>query len=76
MRTIVELPESLVNGLAEVCEKDSISRAEAIRRAVDNYLKVYQPAKSDDDSAFGVWKSRGVDALQYEDEIRSEWRSD
>ncbi len=34
MRTIVDLPDEQVEALAELCEREKISRAEAIRRAV------------------------------------------
>jgi metal-responsive CopG/Arc/MetJ family transcriptional regulator len=38
MRTIVDLPDDQVRGLAALCESHGISRAEAVRRAVARLL--------------------------------------
>ena len=38
MRTIIDLKDEQVEKLAEICERDDISRAEAIRQAVNLYL--------------------------------------
>ena len=38
MRTIIDLPEEQVRGLAALCEAQGISRAEAVRRAVARLL--------------------------------------
>ncbi len=70
MRTIIDLPESQVVALREFCERQKISRAEAIRRAVDGFLQ--SSAKANRDEAFGVWKSRG-DSRKEVDALRGEW---
>jgi len=67
MRTIAEIPEQDIQGLDALCGREHISRAEAIRRAVVDYLKVHQ---SDVDAAFGLWQGRNRDGLAYQDDIR------
>jgi hypothetical protein len=70
MRTIIELPEKALKALAAICEKEKISRAEAIRRAVEAYTSRRQPAT---DEAFGIWRARDVDGLEYQEALRTEW---
>ena len=39
MRTIIDLPEEQMRKLAILCRKEKISRAEAVRRAVEQLLR-------------------------------------
>ena len=71
MRTIIEIPQQQLERMKPVLEQEGISRAELIRRAVNDYLKCYsQPAE---DSAFGLWAERKQDGLAYQEKLRSEW---
>lgn len=71
MRTIVELPEEQIRALAEVCRREKISRAEAVRRAVAEYASRH--AAGDAEKAFGLWREGQVDGLSYERRLRQEW---
>jgi len=71
MRTIVDIPKQDIQGLDALCGREHISRAEAIRRAVVDYLKVHQ---GDADAAFGLWQRRHQAGLTYQDDIRDEWQ--
>ncbi len=71
MRTIIDLPEEHISQLAELCEREQLSRAELVRRAVSEYLR--QHGCSDADEAFGLWRDRPIDPLALEDDIRDEW---
>lgn len=71
MRTIVDLPDEQLAALAAVCEREGISRAEAVRRAVAEFTG--QSLAGRDTSAFGLWKRRRRPALAYERRLRSEW---
>jgi len=71
MRTIVDLPEEQIRALAEVCRREKISRAEAVRRAVAAYASGH--AAGDADRAFGLWRGRRIDGLSYERQLRREW---
>lgn len=71
MRTIIDLPDEHRDALARLCERDGISRAEAIRRAVQDYTK--GRGADTDGSAFGLWRGRKVAGLAYERDLRKEW---
>lgn len=70
MRTIIELPDDQVAALAELCDREKISRAEAIRRAVDVMLTEKQTVSRD--TAFGAWAKRD-DSRTVVDSLREEW---
>lgn len=72
MRTIVNLTEEQISSLAKLCEYAHLSRAEAIRRAIDQYLD--QQMQASCDNAFGIWKGKKIDSLDYQDKLRDEWR--
>jgi metal-responsive CopG/Arc/MetJ family transcriptional regulator len=71
MRTIVDLPEDQIRVLAEICERQGISRAEAVRRAVAEYAGRHGAGEAD--KAFGSWRGRRIDGLAYERRLRREW---
>jgi metal-responsive CopG/Arc/MetJ family transcriptional regulator len=71
MRTIIDLPESDRETLDALSRQLGISRAEAVRRAVAEFLKSHRTGS--DDEIFGIWRHRSEDALTYEDRIRAEW---
>lgn len=72
MRTIINIPQRYIDALTDICQREKISRAEVIRRAIDNYLQ-RKTTSDDTDIAFGIWKTKISDALEYEDNLRSEW---
>ena len=71
MRTIVDLPEELLAKLDALREREGISRAEAVRRAVRAYTADERPAAYE--AAFGLWRSREVEGRAYEEALRGEW---
>lgn len=75
MRTIIDLTDEQLARLEEVAEREGISRAEAIRRAVDTaYSEVVTgSSRAAREAAFGLWKGRKIDALRYVDGMRDEW---
>jgi metal-responsive CopG/Arc/MetJ family transcriptional regulator len=72
MRTIVEMPEGLLADLGNLAKRERISRAEAIRRAVTDYLHKH-PASDHGDEAFGIWSCRETSGTEYEDRVREDW---
>lgn len=70
MRTIIDLPDHQVAALAELCEREHISRAEAVRRALDAMLAEKQAVTRD--AAFGAWATRG-DSRDVVNSLREEW---
>ena len=75
MRTIVELPDTQVKALARLCRKEGISRAEAIRRAVDGLVASQEAAETQEGlrAAFGLWRGRQPDGRGYVEVLRAEW---
>jgi hypothetical protein len=74
MRTIIDLPADQLDALDGICRRESISRAEAIRRAVD--LLVRDRAAGGARTAFGLWRGTGtLDGLTYQQRLRQEWGS-
>jgi metal-responsive CopG/Arc/MetJ family transcriptional regulator len=71
MRTIVELPDEQLAALRDLCAQEKASRAEIIRRAIGQYLQSNQSGKGT--SAFGLWKHKKINALDYEAKLRGEW---
>lgn len=70
MRTIIDLPDHQLAALADLCEREGISRAEAVRRALDAMLAEKQAR--DREAAFGSWAPRG-DSRAAVDALREEW---
>jgi hypothetical protein len=71
MRTIIDLPEDQLEALASLCRSEGISRAEAIRRAVAQYMG--QRRHTTGAAAFGLWRDRPIDGLEFERALRDEW---
>ncbi len=71
MRTIVDLPGPLVDELDRHADRESLSRAEAVRRAIAEYLAKRSAPRTD--AAFGIWRKKKIDALTYVDRLRDEW---
>ncbi len=72
MKTLITITEAQRQLLADICKKKGISRAEAIRQAIEEYgQKIRATIEAPD--VFGMWKSKPVDALKYEDKLRNEW---
>jgi metal-responsive CopG/Arc/MetJ family transcriptional regulator len=71
MRTIIDLPDDQVSGLAEICKIHGISRAEAVRRAVTLMLESQNSLTREE--AFGAWSGAIRDSQQFVQDIRKEW---
>jgi hypothetical protein len=71
MRTIVDLTAEQVAALARLCQEQGISRAEAVRRAVDRLTGEQVVVKKD--VGFGLWKHKRIDARRHVDRLRGEW---
>ncbi len=71
MRTLVDLPEADILALDKLGEKRRVSRASIIREAVSALLS--KNTSSAADEAFGLWRHRKIDGLDYQRQVRSEW---
>lgn len=85
MRTIVDIPETSLQWLAGYCRQKDISRAEAIRSAVEEYRLKREESdmqkRAEDERIIretaGAWKHssswEGRDSVAYVRAIRDEW---
>lgn len=75
MRTIIELTETQLEQLTTYCQKEGVSRAEAVRRAVDILLQQHNVSHSSDlkQKMFGVWKDNTSIDNCYQQQLREEW---
>ncbi|HEY5227450.1 MAG TPA: hypothetical protein VIJ19_02860 [Opitutaceae bacterium] len=71
MRTIVDFPDEQLSALARFCDEQNISRAEAVRRAVDRMIKENPSTRKD--VGFGIWRGKGLDSRKHVEKLRSEW---
>lgn len=71
MRTIIEVPDEVIKSLDQIGKQQQKSRAAIIREAISAYLQ--QKTITTSDEAFGIWKGKKKDGLQYQKELRSEW---
>jgi metal-responsive CopG/Arc/MetJ family transcriptional regulator len=70
MRALVDIPDKNLADLGAICASLKVSRAEAIRQAIDHYIALH---KADATAAFGLWKDRPVDGMAYQQKVREEW---
>ncbi len=70
MRTLVDIPNGQIKGLADICAAEQKTRAELIRVAIAEYLEKRKPIVVD---VFGIWKNSSLDGLDYQERVRSEW---
>ena len=71
MRTIVEIPDEQIQALKSLGEHEKLSRAELIRRALGEYLARHK--RDTEGAAFGLWQTRDIDGLAYQEKLRREW---
>ena len=65
-----ELHRYFIDELGTIARAEKCSRAEVIRKAIASYIEQNKPVTED---AFGIWESRQVDGLDYQENLRSEW---
>ena len=71
MRTIIDIPDQFIESLDRIGATNRQSRAAIIREAIADFLKVKSLPPSE--AAFGIWKNRKMDGLEYQNELREEW---
>ena len=71
MKTVVELPEEQIEALKRLSERSRLPRAALVRQAVAEFLLLHQ-GKTDGE-AFGLWKNRKLDGLDYQRRLREKW---
>lgn len=71
MRTLVDIPEHELEQLNRLSRARKVSRAHLVRSAIHEYLG--KNSQDPADLVFGMWADRGIDALEYQEQMRREW---
>lgn len=71
MRTLVDIGDPEVKALDRLAQREKVSRAALIRKAIDDFL--VRNSSTSEAEAFGLWGNRTVDGLAYQEDVRSEW---
>lgn len=74
MRTLVDIPDHDIKILNQLSKKKKISRAEIIRQALTSYITNHSKAKELYIKAFGIWKEKKLNSLEYQRKFREEWK--
>lgn len=78
MKVLIDIPDPIIPVLASLCAEEKISRSEAIRCAIKQYVEARsakeKPAKGLMEH-FGAWKgtSSECDGLELQRRLRAEW---
>lgn len=71
MRTIIDIPDQLVESLDRVGKTHQKSRAALVREAITDFLREKSIPQAE--AAFGLWKERNQDGVAYQNDFRQEW---
>lgn len=71
MRTIVDIPDKVIETLDQIGSTAHRSRAALIRDAINSYLCEHHREESTE--AFGIWKDKITDGVEYQRRVRNEW---
>ena len=73
MRTLVDIPDDQLEELTKLAEREKVSRASLVRKAVADLLASKRQAHDDAiDAAFGI-RPDMEDGLAYQERLRNEW---
>jgi hypothetical protein len=70
VRTIVDLPDRERDQLDALCRQRGLSRAEAIRQALRQWLRQQTLSHTE---VFGLWRDRPEGSLDLQNALREEW---
>lgn len=71
VRTLIDIPDDQIAGLADVGRRRGASRAALVREAIGEYLDRHGGEARE--TAFGLWGKRAPDGLAYQLKLRAEW---
>ncbi|CDU32691.1 TPA: hypothetical protein P6R47_003812 [Escherichia coli] len=70
-RIILDLSNEVIKQLDDLEVQRNLPRTELLREAVDQYL--VNQSQTVRTSAFGIWKGREEDGVEYQRKLRGEW---
>jgi len=71
MRTLVDVGDAQLQELDALSKEEKRSRAALIREAIEDYLA--RRRRRHEGEAFGLWGTRKIDGLVYQEKVRREW---
>lgn len=80
-RTLVDIPDDLLEELTVLARQADISRAELMRKGLRDYVDSVRRSerkagKSAAEAVRGLWKKRNIDGVEYQRQLRAEWDGD
>jgi len=73
MRTLVDIPDDQITELTQLAEREKVSRAALVRKAIAALLASKRAPNTDAfDAAFGI-RPDMEDGLAYQERLRAEW---
>lgn len=74
MQATIEISEEQAQILMQYCQITHISQNEVFQQALKLFLPTLPSKKKlSDHPAFGCWKNKNVDSLDYQIALRDEW---
>jgi predicted DNA-binding protein len=73
MRTVIDVPDEIIETLDRLSSSKRRSRASIIREALAKYVDELPMPNLQ--AAFGIWNKRNKDGVSYQADIRKEWDS-
>jgi len=73
MRTVIDVPDKLIESLDQLGGAARTSRAALIREAIADFLRRKSVPRAE--AAFGLWSQRKKDGVRYQTELRGEWEN-
>jgi len=72
---LLRLSDKQMDELDFIVNTENKTRTEVIRAAIEAYVlrKKSDVKNNTTKSAFGLWKERAIDGLEYQQRMRSEW---
>ena len=73
MRTVIDVPDKLIESLDQLGGAAQTSRAALIREAITDFLRRKSVPQAE--AAFGLWRGKKKDGVRYQSELRGEWEN-
>ncbi len=74
MQATIEISEEQAQTLMQYCQITHISQNEAFQQALKLFLPTLPSKKKlSDHPAFGSWKNKNIESLDYQIALREEW---
>lgn len=73
MQKTIQIDDDLAAKFTALCKEKGWPEDQAIKEAIDILLSEYATDEEIADRAFGMWKHKKIDALDFQRKLRAEW---